>query len=78
MKEDGDWDFDKLKEKTVEVASELNKLGKISEVHTVTEDVFGTGISIQRDVTPDQAELLEVVLLKLKVKLDKAKGWLYG
>ena len=73
MKEDGDWNFDKLKEETTKVASELNKLGKISDVHTVTEDVFGMGISIQRDVTPDQAELLEVVLIKLKVRLDKAK-----
>lgn len=74
MKEDGDWNFDKLKEETTKVASELNKLGKISDVHTVTEDVFGMGISIQRDVTPDQAELLEVVLIKLKVRLDKAKA----
>ena len=74
MKEDGDWNFDKLKEQVTEIASELNKLGKINEVHTVTEDVFGSGISIQRDVTPDQAELLEVVLIKLRVKLDKAKG----
>ena len=73
MKEDGDWNFDKLKEQVTGIASELNKLGKINEVHTVTEDVFGSGISIQRDVTPDQAELLEVVLIKLKVKLDKAK-----
>lgn len=73
MKDDGDWNFDKLKEQTVEVASELNKLGKIADVHSVTEDVFGSGISIQRDVTPDQAELLEVVLLKLKVKLKNAK-----
>lgn len=71
MKEDGDWDFDTLKAKVSELAGKLNEQGRIEEVHTVTEDVFGTGISIQRDVTPDQAELLEVVLIKLKVKLNK-------
>ena len=73
MREDGDYDFDALKEKVSNVANELNKLGKINEVHAVTADVFGTGISIQRDVTPDQAELLEVVYIKLKVRLKRHK-----
>lgn len=71
MKEDGDYNFDELKSKVTDIANELNKLGKINEVHAVTEDVFGTGISIQRDVTAEQAELLEVVYIKLQVRLKR-------
>lgn len=71
MRENGDYDFELLKNKVSELAKELNEQGRINEVHEVTEEVFGTGVSIQRDVTPEQAELLEVVLIKLKVRLNR-------
>ena len=71
MRENGDYDFETLKNKVSELAKELNEQGRINEVHEITEEVFGTGISIQRDVTPEQAELLEVVLIKLKVRLNR-------